>query len=316
MTMGESEESMSRATPAPATPAPLACEGEEAKAAVDAAEAARIAQTAEVARLAEIARAQAEARAAEVRAAKAAAIEAARQARKEKFDRIKSKLHWRAFRWLPGLVPAPIRPGDRDFHTQVDQEQNQNLRVPDEFQLRCPVVWGVELYGPLEIDSLYQGIENLGWRRVGARNSESNASEHIRNQRADSSGGWINMGFVLPKGASKGLSDPNYSILPAGVERLMVKIVFLTPSLTAVVIGFRLTGSLTERYAREINQNRTTTYRPTRRGLEWLEPVHLKSDAVRGARREMRALAGNWFAQNLPGYFCGEMPGSHFPPWS
>jgi hypothetical protein len=293
MTMGESEEGTSRATPAPPTPAPLA--GEEtradAKAAADAAEDARMAQAAEVVRLAEIARVQAEARAAEVRAAKTAAADAARQARKEKFDRIKSKLQWRAFRWLPRLIPAPIRPGDRDFHKQVDQEQN--LRVPDDFQLRCPVIWGVELYGPLEIDSLYQGIENLGWRRVGARNSESSPSERIRQERADSSGGWINMGFVLPRGASKGLSDANYSILPASVERLMVKIFFLTPSLTAVLIGFRLTDSLTERYAREINQDRTTTYRPTRRGVEWLEPTHLKSAAVRGARREMRALVGN-----------------------
>ena len=123
----------------------------------------------------------------------------------------------------------------------------------------------------------------------------------------------MNIGHVYPKESRNGILAENFSALPPGIEALLVEIHFLTPSLTAVLVGFRLGGAATEGYVNQLNKHRTTTYRPIRNGITWLEPVHLKEAAVRDMRRDMRAMVGGWFAQNLPGYFSDAMPDSHFP---
>jgi hypothetical protein len=307
MTMGESEDVGTKSELSPASSEP-SLEAARAARASEATESVRAARAAEASRVEEIAQA--------ATAAEAARIAEIRRQRREKWDRWKTNLRWHAFRLLPGMVRAPYSQRDRAYQQARDEEQNKKSQIPSELNLRCPIIWGVELYGPLEIEALYAGIEKLEWSRIGARHGEPDAVERIREQRASGAGGWMNVGPVLPEGKAStfGLTE-NRALLPEEVESLLVRVFQVTPSLTAVFIGFRLTGARTERYEREVNQDRSTIYRPVNRpkAITWVEPSHQKKEAVSDARRGLRSMVGDWFAKNLPGYFCGSTPRSQFP---
>jgi hypothetical protein len=170
------------------------------------------------------------------------------------------------------------------------------------------MVWGVELYGPTEIESLYLGMKKLGWMRVGAFNADDSAVNHIRRRRSYGSGGWMNIGRVSPKGEhAPSLLAKNFAPLPPGVESLLARVFHITPSLTAVLIGFQLQESLASLYECEINRDRRTIRRRAHRPrtIELLGPGHQKREAVVATRHRLRRTAGHWFACHLPGYFCG-----------
>jgi hypothetical protein len=238
------------------------------------------------------------------------------QRQQSKFGKWMSKLKWQAYWLLPNLIPMPYSRRDAVYQNTRDKEENEKGSIPSEIELRCPMIWGVELYGPSEIESLYDGIGKLGWNRVGARNAEVNAVDRIRQQRIDGPGGWLNIGQVLPKGEQQLFSlTNNFSPMPEGVESLLVRVFQITTSLTAVLVGFRLRDPLADGYEREANRDRVTFYRPARRqrAIEWVQPWHQKQEAVRVARRKLRSMAGEWFSRNLPGYFCGLVRPSEFP---
>ena len=225
-----------------------------------------------------------------------------------------SKLHWRAHCLAPNFIPHPG--GDMDFAPAHDQEENENSRVDLGRELRAPIIWGVELYGPAEIGSLYAGLKRLGWSRAGGWKQEHHSVTQIRRIRSHGAGAWVNLGIVRPRGDDASFStDKNLAALPAGVDLLIVSALQITPSLTALVIGFQVDEPLAQRYELELNKDRKTLRRrrPGTWSIEWVGPAHQKQHAVNAVRGERRAMVGTWFARNLPGYFCSLELGGAYP---
>src|SRR5690606_29638598 len=185
-----------------------------------------------------------------------------------------------------------------------DGELNEQTRVPEGHRLRVNVVWGVELYGPSEVDSLYAGLERLGWKSV---TGADNLQKWIQHQRAFGFEASLNVGYVLDQ-ADRGKSFliHNYAKMPSGVSSMMVRCHQVSPSLTAVIVGFQLEESAARRYEEEINRDRVATLeRGPGSMVSHLDSFHLKETSVKEVRSTLRRIADTWFRQNLPGFFSG-----------
>lgn len=225
-----------------------------------------------------------------------------------------SKLRWRAHCLAPNLIPHPG--GKVDFDPARDQKENEETRVGSDCELRAPIIWGVELYGPAEIGSLYAGLRKLGWSRAGGWKLEHDSVSQVRRMRSLGAGAWVNLGTVRQHGDEAPFSlEKNFAALPDGVDCLTVSTSQITPSLTALVIGFHLKDPLSLRYEAELNKDRQTYRRRTPRSwsVDWVEPQHQKERAVSTARADRRVMVGAWLTRNLPGYFCGLNLGQRFP---
>src|SRR5688572_5447595 len=74
--------------------------------------------------------------------------------RRKWLQNLRWEIHW----LLPNLIPNPYR-ADREYEREHDRKENERIRVPFELELRVNMIWGVELYGPAEVEGLYSGLE-------------------------------------------------------------------------------------------------------------------------------------------------------------
>ena len=225
-------------------------------------------------------------------------------------------LRWQAHWLLPNLIPNPYRT-DREYEREHDLKENERIRVPLDLELRVNMIWGVELYGSAEVEGLYSGLEKLGWKGVAAWNEKDSVLRWVRERRSFGAGAWLNVGQVL--GKERRGNAPlihNFTTLPPGVESLTVRVYQITSSLTAMLVGFQLNESLAQRYATELNRNRTTYRRRSfrsRRSIQSIGPENQKREAIEVARRDLRRMVGNWFGQHIPGFFSGLNRPEKFP---
>ncbi len=230
-------------------------------------------------------------------------------AKKSRLENFINKLWWRVHCVFPNTLSSPFGSRDREYEKRRDAEVNAESRVPEEEELRIPVVWGAELFGPAEVEALYEHLGRLKWSSVGGMSSAGNALDWIRHQRSyGNGGGWYNVDAVVrPQDRDRWLMHPSLAQLPNEVDYLKARFIQITPSLTCALIGFVLKEEVARSYERELNKDRQSVRKRSRHGwsIENLDPGHLKSDAINSVRTEMRMLVGNWFKTNLPGYFSG-----------
>lgn len=232
---------------------------------------------------------------------------------KAKLDRrrqgILDKLWWRAHWLLPNTVPSPYGESDHAYQELQDCEENATSRVPEEEELRLPVIWGTELFGPAEAEALYEHLARLKWSSAGGFSREGGVVEWIRHQRSyGTGGGWYNVDLVVrQQDRQRWLMPRNFAPLPDEVDHLHARFFQLTPSLTCALVGFVLKEDAARRYEQELNRDRKSVRKRSGHGwgISILDPSHLKTDSLELARSEARTIVGNWFKANLPGYFCG-----------
>lgn len=218
------------------------------------------------------------------------------------------KLWWRAHWLLPNTFPGPYGKDDRAYQERRDREANAASRVPEEEELRLPVIWGAELFGPAEAEALYQNLARLKWSS-GGLSREGGAAEWIRHQRSYGTGGsWYNVDIVVrQQDRQRWLMVHNFAPLPDEIDYLHVSFFLLTPSLTCALVGFVFKEDATRLYEQELNKDRESVRKRARHGwgISTLDPGHLKRRSIEQARSRLRRIAGHWFEANLPGYFCG-----------
>ncbi|GAB2556462.1 hypothetical protein [Rhodanobacter koreensis] len=223
------------------------------------------------------------------------------------------RTRWQRIRgWLYWLFPnwGAVNRADLSYERSHDAEENEKTLVPTDLELRVPMVWGCELYGPAEINDLYAGLQKLGWGIAYRVGDKGGIEKWIKQNRAyGRQGGWLNGGHVVGRGErSKYIGITNHASLPDGVSSLDIQVFQLSPSLTGVLVGFRLDDTLARRYEDEINCERTT-YRKRisrSRSISIIGPLNQKHDAVAHVRSALRQLVGNWYKQHLPGYFSAQ----------
>lgn len=233
---------------------------------------------------------------------------------KKKLKKHVDALWWRCHWFYPNLIPSP-HPDDKVYRNERDQQSNEETRVTEGEELRVQIIWGVELYGPAEIDQLYEGLRRLRWHGQ-FRNQKDGALNWIQEQRSYGWGGTFNIGYVGRQGRrGRSMFVDSYAPLPPEVDHLLVTVHQLTASLTAMRVGFVLTGEASTIYEREFDLDRVTVREQSRPkwGISILEPEHLKARAISTARQKLRNLAGHWFGENVPGFFSSLHRLERFP---
>lgn len=222
--------------------------------------------------------------------------------------RLVRQVWWRAHWLLPNILP-PRYEDETAYRDKRERESNEASRVPDDEELRLRVMWGMELFGPAEVELLYERLARLKWTAGFATSKTDGALNWVRHQRAyGGEGGWYNVGIVAEHSdRQRFLMLDNYASLPAEVDYLLVRIFQLTPSLTCFLVGFVLKEQAARSYEVELNRDRKTVRERSRRrwAVSNLEPAHLKGRSIEQARSRIQNLVGRWFRANLPGFFCG-----------
>lgn len=230
-------------------------------------------------------------------------------------QRIARQVRWRAHWLLPNILPPPYR-DETAYRNERERKSNEESRVPSDEELRLLVMWGMELFGPAEIELLYERLARLKWTAGAATSKTDGALNWVRHQRSyGGEGGWYNVGIVAERSdQQRSLMRDNFASLPIEVDHLLVRIFQLTPSLTCVLVGFALKDQATRSYEVELNRDRKTVRERSshRWAVSSLEPTHLKGRSIEQVRSRMQNLVKRWFRDNLPGFFCN-LSGSHLP---
>jgi len=221
--------------------------------------------------------------------------------------RLIHQANWRAHWLLPNTVPPPHE-GDKAYYEARDRKSNEASGVPEDEELRLRVVWGIELFGPTEVESLYEGLRRLKWTAGTGQSKEDGARGWVRQQREyGGAGAWYNVGLVTERGDRRRFSMiENFASMPEGVEYLQVRIFQLTPSLTSVLVGFVFNEQFERSYEVELNRDRKTIRERSLRqsSISILDPENLKGRSLDKARSRTQGIARSWFDANLPGFFC------------
>ena len=214
-------------------------------------------------------------------------------------------------------LPYPDPDEIARFWRERDPQINMDTAPPhDEFvDLYC--VWGLEFYSRERMDSLAQGFRKLGWEaEVGPHlsNRDPVAWLHRLNHRPRG-GGWMNLGFLVPRGSNSFMVAPDRHTvpLPTGVKYALAGIHDISPSLVSVAICFVFDRDYSGKFDEALRTARQTYTIPTLRGHSIQTPDFQKTNHINQIRTEMSELASEWFSQNLPGLFSsgildGEIP--------
>ncbi|BBH12915.1 hypothetical protein CH06BL_21630 [Chromobacterium haemolyticum] len=217
------------------------------------------------------------------------------------FRRIWRHLHYR----FPKFVPTPYRKSLAHLFNR-DTETNLETQVPTGEQLRQIALWGVEIFGPAEVDALYLALERLGW-------NDDRVFRWINEQRTYGSEGSFNLGLIVRSGENRFHFKEHVAPLPESVDYAHGYIYQLSPSITAIIICFVLKEPAGHMYHDELSLDRRTLNIPLKDGYRSYNVEHIKRQAVDLARTRSRALIVDWFAAHLPGFFSSSPNGNHLP---
>ncbi len=219
------------------------------------------------------------------------------------------RLHWLA----PNIIPSPFA-DERSYYVEREARMNRETRLPPNERLETAALWGVEFFGPNEVERLYAALAKLDWSR---RYTEKEmTSDWVRKERTYGHGGsWYNVGLIVRRGDNRFIGDANHAVLPDEVDHAFCEIHQLTPSLTCLMMCFILKEEACSSYERELNLDRKVERR--RVAGSWAvanhEPSHIKREAIDRLRREQKALVSDWFSKNLCGYFAARRNPSRLP---
>lgn len=218
-----------------------------------------------------------------------------------------SKARWRLHWLLLGLV-SPPGGMDRNREVQLDIQNNRETVPPGGESVRLECFWGLELYGPGEVQDLQDKLQALKWSAGYRRPVNDNAANWVKVQSSyGSAGSWYNVGIVTRPG-EHGLFPlaENKADLPGEVDYLTVSMLQISPSLTCVLIGFMLKDSYANAYSTSLAEYKDTiTERSNGWGLTRISPAEQKRRSVEATRSRLQGVVKTWFASNIPGYFSG-----------
>ncbi len=214
------------------------------------------------------------------------------------------KLQGRAHWFAPNLIPAYQR--DAEYERRSDRKSNEESSVPEDTELRVRALWGVEVFGPIESERLYQALSRLNWSAGGMGRKGGGALAWVQQQRSYGLGGNYNVGMVVrPDQQRKFLGVNNQAEMPDGVDHLLVRIHQICPAVTCLVVCFVLDKEAAKRYEQELNlERRTRLRRGARSWVTHLTPYHIKQEAILAHRSDLRRSIYDWFYRTIPGYFA------------
>lgn len=228
-------------------------------------------------------------------------------------DKKINKIRWRIHATFPNSMASPY--GDETAYlNERDEKENLETRIPVAEELRMPAIWGVEIFGPAEIESLYEQLRRLKWDAHPSGSPDHAPIRWVKESRIYGGTGYLNIGVVKRPGSSN-MASRHTGPVPKGVDYLLVKIFQISPAITCVVVGFKLTENYSSVFERELLTDRKTVRRPIfgKFTYQMLGPELLKREAIDRARRRHRDMVVGWFRKNLRGFSYSTSKGLRLP---
>lgn len=202
----------------------------------------------------------------------------------------------------------------RTYHAERDPQLNDESRLPDDEAVNVQSIWVAEIYTPSKVPGLLRSLNRLGWDKGDSRGSleEYNVSDWVRSGRASSFGGaWMNLSAIVRPG--EGWIHSREAPLPSGVKFATAGLHSLTPSITVACFQFVLDEEKRTDLTRVLRRDFHSRIERTKRGYRFPDPKNLKIQALREARRDLRAHCWSWFQEHLPGIFADGLADGTFP---
>jgi hypothetical protein len=225
------------------------------------------------------------------------------------------KMVWPLHARYPNVIPNPYGEDKTDYRER-DAKNNAKSALDEGVSLRLGCIMVSEIFGPNEIETLYDGLEKIGWDRERTPVRDDSNIDWLKEQRLYGSEGTMSIGWVHRFEDVKKYLGVRYTAeFPKQFSSLLVTISQLTPSTTCLSVGFVLTDEAALEYANAINEPAKTTRVPKRRSRAYsiLGVEHVKEERVRHVRQKYRNLGIDWLSQNFPGYFTVHCENNQFP---
>ncbi len=225
-------------------------------------------------------------------------------------EKILRRLHYR----FPNFAPLQNKE-DRQYVHERDLTKNIESRVPPEEELRQRALWGIEIFGPAEIDALYSALKRLAWDEDHFRNPTSGPLKWISEQRMYGSGGSLNLGRIQRRGQGNFISLGREGPIPDAIDYINGYVHQISPSITALIFCFVIKDSQAVGYETALATDQATKYEANwrRGGYSGLGVEHLKMRAVEAERARSRKIVIDWFEEHLPGFFSRAEDGNRLP---
>lgn len=225
------------------------------------------------------------------------------------------KMVWPLHARYPNFIPNPYGE-DKAYYRKRDAENNAKSALDGDVALRLGCIMVSEIFGPNEIETLYDGLEKIGWDRERTPVRDDSNIDWLKTQRLYGSEGWMPLGWIhRPDDAKKYVGVRYTAEIPKQFSSLLVTISQLTPSTTCMSVGFILTDEAALEYANALNEPAKTTRVPKRRSRPYsiMGVEHVKEERVRRIREKYRNIGISWLSKNFPGFFSEHCDNSHFP---
>lgn len=225
------------------------------------------------------------------------------------------KMVWPLHARYPNVIPNPYGE-DKAYYGKRDAEINAKSALDENVSLRLGGIMVSEIFGPNEIEALYDGLEKTGWDRERTPVRDDSNIDWIKEQRLYGSEGTMRIGWVRRLEDVKKYVGVGYTAeFPKQFSSLLVTISQLTPSTTCLSVGFVLTDEAALEYANAINEPAKTTRVPKRRSRTYsiMGVEHVKEERVRRVRQKYRNMGIDWLSKNFPGFFAMNCENNQFP---
>lgn len=225
------------------------------------------------------------------------------------------KMVWPLHACFPNVIPNPYGE-DNTYYRERDAESNAKSALDEGVTLRLGCIMVSEIFGPNEIETLYDGLEKIGWDRERTPVRDGSNIDWLKTQRIYGSEGTMPLGWIhRPDDAKKYVGVRYTAEFPKQFSSLLINISQLTPSTTCMNVGFVLTNEAALEYANALNEPAKTTRVPKRRSRAYsiMGVEHVKEERVRRIREKYRYVGISWLSKNFPGYFSEHCENSQFP---
>ena len=175
--------------------------------------------------------------------------------------------------------------------------------IPSDERIAIESLWAVDFYSSAQTEQLMARLRRLGWE------SEDNGFGRppfywwLRESR-HRPGSWRTIG-KLDTVSEDTNAETFLTELPSGVRHADAFLSVVTPSLTALCVHFVFDDEAKQQFQKALQRPQQTLSRKTQDGWRHHGPLGRRLDEVAAIRRNLVKLAASWFAEHVPGLFCG-----------
>ena len=183
--------------------------------------------------------------------------------------------------------------------------------IPSDERIAIESLWAVEFYSSAQTEQLMARLRRLGGESEGNGFGRPPSSAWLRDSR-HRPGSWRTIGKLVTDSRNTN-AETFVTVLPCGVRHAHAFLAVVTPSLTALSVHFIFDEEAKRQFQNALQRPQQTRSRKTRDGWQHQGPVARRLDDVLAIRRNLVKLAASWFAEHVPGLFCGGQLGGNPP---